>query len=133
MQSQNHLPKWWQLYLIFPSMVLLFAVDSRLNISASGHQFVQIGILGLILSFVYIWLIANTSALSRMDQKRNGGRITGISYQQENKLPPKNEIYTDFQSGNSYTGAHSNIRVFKESEELGYSFPEDVRQQTEKE
>ena len=133
MKSNNHFPKWWQLYLIFPLMVLLFVFDSRINISTIGHQLVQIGSLGLILSFVYIWLKANMNALSRMDQERNGGRITGLLYQHENKLPLGKDPYADFRSRNSYAGGQLNPPVYEDTKELGYSLPADVRQQTDKE
>jgi hypothetical protein len=60
-------PKWWQLYLTFPLLIVLFVLDSRLRISTSGHEFVQIGIILLIYGLIHLWLKANRSALSKED------------------------------------------------------------------
>ena len=75
MSNQDKNPKWWQLYLIFPLFMGLFAIDSRLKISTRGHQAVQIGILLLIFGLVHLWLNANARALSRMDQMQHHGTI----------------------------------------------------------
>lgn len=75
-------PKWWQLYLTFPLLIVLFLVESRLKLSSRGHQVVQIGILLLVYGFVHLWLKANSSALSQRDRKQNRGRITVI------EIPP---------------------------------------------
>lgn len=82
MSSQNVHPKWWQLYLIFPVLIVLFAIDNRLTISTRGHQAVQIGILLLVYGLVNLWLKANANGLSRTDQKQDHGRITVI------RIPP---------------------------------------------
>jgi len=75
MSSSNKNPKWWQLYLIFPLLIALFAVDTRLNLSTRGHQIVQIGAVLLIYGLVHIWLKANARALSGMDQEQSDGRV----------------------------------------------------------
>ncbi len=59
MSSNYARPKWWQLYLTFPLLIALFAVDSRLKISMRGHQAVQIVIVLLIYRLVHLWLRAN--------------------------------------------------------------------------
>jgi hypothetical protein len=82
MSSQNLRPKWWQLYLVFPLLIGLFAVDHRLNISTRGHQVAQIGILLVIYGLVHLWLRANAKALSRMGQSQSQGTITVI------RVPP---------------------------------------------
>jgi len=63
-------PKWWQVYLTLPLLIALFLLDSRLRISARGHQAVQIGILLLVYGFVHLWLKANARALSHQNQRR---------------------------------------------------------------
>ncbi len=78
MSSRTLRPKWWQMYLVLPLLFALFIVDNRLNISTYGHQAVQIGIVLLIYGFIHLWLKANRSALSKMDQEQNGGKITVI-------------------------------------------------------
>jgi hypothetical protein len=91
MSSKNVHPKWWQLYLSLPLLVALFAVDYRLKISSRGHQAVQIGILLLVYGLVHLWLKANATALSKMDQRENHGRITVIRvppYQLNNENRP---------------------------------------------
>ena len=75
MISRHARPKWWQVYLTLPLLVGLFAVDSRLKISARGHQVVQIGIILLVYGLIHVWLKANTGALSRMDREQNYRRI----------------------------------------------------------
>ncbi len=70
MLSSNKNPRWWQLYLTFPLLIALFAVDGRLKISTGGHQAVQITIVLLVYGFIHGWLNANRSALSRMDQQQ---------------------------------------------------------------
>ena len=72
MLSQNTRPRWWQLYLTFPLLIGLFVMDARLRISSRGHQAVQIGIILLIYGLIHVWLKANRSALSRMDQNAYG-------------------------------------------------------------
>jgi len=84
MSSSNKNPKWWQLYLIFPLLIALFAVDGHLKISMRGHQAVQIGIVLFVYGLVHLWLKANSRALSRMDQRQSYGTIRVIripSYQ----------------------------------------------------
>ena len=76
MSSSNLRPKWWQVYLTLPLLVALFVVDSRLKISVRGHQTVQIGIVLLVYGLIHLWLKANASALSNMDQRQAHGRIT---------------------------------------------------------
>ena len=71
-------PKWWQLYLTFPLLIVLFLVESRLKLSSRGHQVMQIGILLLVYGLVHLWLKANSSALLQMDRQQNRGRITVI-------------------------------------------------------
>jgi len=133
MQLQNRRPKWRLLYFIFPVLLALFVLDSRLNISMRGHQIVQIGSLMLTLSLVYIWLKTNTNALSRMDQKKHSGRISGVLYEHENTLPPEKDLYAKFRSRNSYIGGQLNNPVDKDADQTGYSLPEDIRQEMDKE
>jgi hypothetical protein len=65
-------PKWWQVYLTVPLLIVLFALDIRLKLSVRGHQAVQIGILILVYGLVHLWIKANANALSEMDQSRYG-------------------------------------------------------------
>lgn len=65
--SSSH-PKWWQIYLTLPLLVVLFLVDSRLKISSGGHEAVQIGIVLLVYGLIHLWLKANARALRQMDQ-----------------------------------------------------------------
>ena len=74
--SSNHAhPKWWQLYLIFPLLIALFDVDTRLELSTLGHQAIQIGAVLLIYRLIHAWLKANARALSAMDQEQFDGRV----------------------------------------------------------
>jgi len=75
MSSSNKNPKWWQLYLIFPLLIAMFALDGRLKISTRGHQAVQIGIILFVYELIHLWLKANTRALSQMDQMQPHGTI----------------------------------------------------------
>lgn len=75
-------PKWWQLYLTFPLLIALFLLESRLKISARGHQAVQIGILLLVYGLVHLWLRSNATAISKMDQSPYREKITVI------QIPP---------------------------------------------
>ena len=76
--SKNLRPKWWQLYLTFPLLIALLAVDTRLKISVRGHQAVQIGILVLFFALIHLWLRSNASALAGMGQRPERSRITVI-------------------------------------------------------
>ena len=76
MSSNHDHPKWWQLYLTLPLLIALFMLDSRLRLSARGHQAVQIGILLLVYGLVHLWLKANATALSNMDQRQYHGTVT---------------------------------------------------------
>jgi len=75
MFSNHSQPKWWQLYLIFPLLIALFAVDTRLTLSTLGHQVVQIGSVLIIFGLVHLWLKANASALLKMDQRKYYGKV----------------------------------------------------------
>jgi len=75
MFSNHSQPKWWQLYLIFPLLIALFAVDTRLTLSPLGHQALQIGSVLIIFGLVHLWLKANASALLKMDQRKYYGKV----------------------------------------------------------
>lgn len=81
MSSNSSHPKWWQLYLIFPLLIALFALDTRLQLSTFGHQAVQIGSVLIIFGLVHVWLKANARALSAMDRDQLGGRVRIIKIQ----------------------------------------------------
>jgi len=81
MSSNYARPKWWQVYLTFPLLIALFAVDSRLKLSVRGHQVVQIGIVLLVYGLIHLWLKANARALSAMDRARDGGSVRVIKIQ----------------------------------------------------
>ncbi len=70
MPLSNPRPKWWQLYLTFPLLVVLFILETRLRISQSGHQLVQLGILLLVYGLIHLWLKSNAKALSALDRVR---------------------------------------------------------------
>jgi hypothetical protein len=76
MLPPNSGPKWWQLYLTFPLLIVLFLMDARLRISTRGHQVVQIGILLLVYGLIHLWLRANAKALSNTNQRQADRRIT---------------------------------------------------------
>ena len=78
MSSNYARPKWWQVYLTFPLLIALFAVDSRLKLSVRGHQAVQIGIVLVVYGLIHLWIKANAKALSEMDRVRYGGSVRVI-------------------------------------------------------
>src|SRR6478672_2862331 len=69
MNSSNTRPRWWQLYLMLPLLIVLFIFEHRLNISPRGHEAVQLGIILLVYGFITWWIRANSHTLSRMDQQ----------------------------------------------------------------
>ena len=75
MSTKNLRPKWWQLYLTFPCLIVLFTLDSRLKISMRLHQFVQIGILIIVYGLIHLWLKANAEALFYLDRSEHRGKI----------------------------------------------------------
>ena len=81
MSSNHSHPKWWQLYLIFPLLIALFAVDTRLQLPTIGHQAVQIGAVMLIYGLIHAWLKANARALSAMDRAQLTGKVRAIKIQ----------------------------------------------------
>ena len=70
MNSSNPHPKWWQLYLIFLLLIVLFLMDHRLKISTRGHEVAQLGIILAVYGLIYGWVKANSRAISRMDQEQ---------------------------------------------------------------
>jgi hypothetical protein len=82
MASPDIRPRWWQLYLTIPLLIILFAVDNRIKLSIRGHQIVQIGILLIVYGLIQLWLKANTTALSKMDRRQYYGTVTAI------RVPP---------------------------------------------
>ena len=87
MTSTNSHPKWWQLYLLFPIIIVLFVLEHRLNISTRGHEVAQIGILVLVYGLIYWWLKANSGALSREDQQVYG-RVMVLQVPEEEDRNP---------------------------------------------
>ena len=65
-------------------------LDSRLKISARGHQAVQIGIVLLVYGLVHLWLKANAKALSNMDQRQFHGTVT-VTRVPSYQLPESNK------------------------------------------
>jgi hypothetical protein len=92
MSSNHSHPKWWQLYLIFPLLIALFALDTRLQLSTIGHQAVQIGSIVIIFGLVHVWLKANARALSAMDQAQLAGKVRVIKIESR-ELPMINYEY----------------------------------------
>ena len=92
MSSNQTRPKWWQLYLIFPLLIALFAVDTQLKLSTRGHQAIQIGAVLLIYGLVHVWLKANARALSAMDQEQFDGRAI-VTRIQPYELPATDDEY----------------------------------------
>src|SRR5512147_911761 len=68
-------PKWWQLYLIFPLLLVLFILEHQLKVSTRGHQVFQIGIILGVYGLIYWWIKANSVALSRMDREQYCPRV----------------------------------------------------------
>ena len=68
-------PKWWQLYLTLPLLIVLFLLDQRLRISTREHEVVQIGIVLIVYGFIYWWLKASSGALSHIDRQQYNGRM----------------------------------------------------------
>lgn len=89
--NQTH-PKWWQLYLTFPLLIALFAVDSRLKLSTRGHQAVQIGIVLIVYGLIHVWLKANARALAAMDQTQPTGKVRVLKIE-PHELPMMNYEY----------------------------------------
>ena len=87
MSSQNARPKWWQIYLTLPLLVVLFLADSRLKTSTRGHQAVQIGIILLVYGLIHWWLGSNARALSKMDRRQDHGTFTVIQIPAPEKHP----------------------------------------------
>lgn len=73
--SKDSCPKWWQLYLTFPLLIVLFVLDARIKLSTRGHQVVQIAIVLLVFWLIHLWMKANSPALSRMDHEQYYGNI----------------------------------------------------------
>jgi hypothetical protein len=115
MSSSNLRPKWWQLYLTFPLLIVLFAAESRLKISARGHQAVQIAIVLLIFGLIHLWIKANSSALSRMDQDRYYGRVTVI------RIPPYQRSDLEMENRSTLLPLVSEIKgVLSDTFEMDY-------------
>ena len=95
--SQNIHPKWWQLYLTFALLIALFILDNRLKLTVHGHQAVQIGIILLVYGLVHLWLKANETALSNLDQRQFHGTVT-VTRVPSHPLPePKSRKHPVFQ------------------------------------
>ena len=75
MNSYTARPKWWQIYLIVPLLIVLFLLDARLKLSVRGHQIVQLGILAFIYWLVHVWLNVNAAALSNVNRRGIHGTV----------------------------------------------------------
>jgi hypothetical protein len=115
MISLNPRPKWWQLYLTFPLLIVLFIADSRLKVSSRGHQVVQIAIVMLVFGLIHLWIRANSSALSRMDQEEYSGRIRVI------RIPAYQETELDMEKPSKLQPLVSEIKgVLSDTFEMDY-------------
>ena len=101
MSTNTARPKWWQVYLTFPLLIALFMLDSRLKLSARGHQAVQIGILLLVYGLVHLWLKANATALSNMDRRHFHGTVIVTRVPRYQLPDTKNDKQTMFQFNHS--------------------------------
>jgi len=90
-------PKWWQLYLTFPLLIALFILDTRLKLSERGHQAVQIGIILLVYGLVHLWLKANATGLSKIDQRQSHGTVIVTRIPLHQLPEPKNDKRPMFQ------------------------------------
>ena len=90
MYSRVVRPKWWQLYLVMPLLLLLFAMDNRLKLPVRGHQAVQIGIVLLVYRLVRLWLMANSSALTKVDYRQYYGGVR-VVHIPSSRLPDSNK------------------------------------------
>jgi hypothetical protein len=115
MFKSNLRPKWWQLYLTFPLLIILFTVDGRLKISTRGHQAVQIGIVLLVFGLIHLWVKANSSALLHMDQEKYSGSITVI------QIPAYQETELDMETHSKLEFPVSEIKgVLSDTFEMDY-------------
>jgi len=115
MSSSNLHPKWWQLYLTFPLLIILFVAESQLRISSRGHQAVQIADVLLIFGLIHLWIKANSSALSRMDQEQYYGRVTVI------RIPPDQLSDLEIEERSTITPLTSEIKgVLSDTFEMDY-------------
>ncbi len=73
-------PKWWQLYALFPLLVLLLVLEHRLPFSAGEHQAAQIGIILLVYGLVHLWLRGNEAALAETDEEPSQAMVTARFY-----------------------------------------------------
>ena len=73
-------PKWWQLYALFPLLILLLVLEHQLPISAGDHQAAQIGIILLIYGLIHLWLRANALALAETDTGQRRPKVIGGFY-----------------------------------------------------
>jgi hypothetical protein len=73
-------PKWWQLYALFPLLILLLIIEHRLPFSADGHEATQIAIILLAYGLIYLWLHANTAALEETDEEQSRAEVTAKFY-----------------------------------------------------
>jgi hypothetical protein len=133
MPPSNLRPKWWLLYLTLPLLIVLFAMDNRLGISARGHQLLQIGIVLLVYGLIHLWIRANSTALSKMSREQYHGRVTVI------RIPPDRLPGFDKAERPMFRLPNSEIKgVLSDTFEMDYidaeSFPVDkVSQELKKE
>jgi len=133
MRSQDARPKWWQVYLTFPLLIVLFAIESRLKISIRGHQIVQIGIILLIYGLIHLWIKANSTALSKTDRAQYLGTVRVI------RIPPAKLPGSGMEDGSRLKLPDSEIKgLLSNTFEMDYidaeSFPmNEVQQELNKE
>jgi hypothetical protein len=112
-------PKWWQVYLTFPLLIVLFVLDSHIRISTRGHEAVQIGIVLLVYGLIHLWLKANRSAFSGEDQKHSVRIYRVIELSPADSPELANERKTILQIPNSEIQG-----LLGDGMEMSYSDPE---------
>ena len=80
MNSAQARPRWWKLYLAMPVFAGFALVDTRLQLSAGGHQVLQAAALLTAVGWVRGWLRSNASALRSMDGEAYGRSVAVRTY-----------------------------------------------------
>ncbi len=80
---KQHQPQWWQLYLMLPVLAGLFVLEIRLHLREPVNTLAQLGILFLMYAFIQLWVRANRSALTGMEEEgvMNQTRVRWITPQ----------------------------------------------------
>jgi hypothetical protein len=70
MRGSNRCPSWWALYTITALFIIVLLLEVKMPLSETAHYTIEVVIVLLFYSLVWMWLSANEQVLMRDEMQR---------------------------------------------------------------